>query len=213
MAFFVPKSQEKYGGQAIVTLTAGRYQLSQAVQTQMAANPLFQKLVVDAINAGLERSKPYRVDQQFTLYQRYTRKDVCRLLGWQSDVSSTLYGYRVRDGICPIFVTYAKSDDIDDSIKYADKFLNPDLFLWYTRHNNKLDSKEVRQILQEQTTIHLFVKKSDDEGSDFYYFGEVTVQEAQQETFTAKGKEEPIVKMLLALKQSVQFDKYIEFEK
>lgn len=213
LAFFVPKSQEKYGDQAIVTLTAGRYQLSQAVQTQLAANPLFQQLVVDAINAGLERSKPYRVDQQFTLYQRYTRKDVCRLLGWQSDVSSTLYGYRVRDGICPIFVTYAKSDDIDDSIKYADKFLNPDLFLWYTRHNNKLDSKEVRQILQEQTTIHLFVKKSDDEGSDFYYFGEVTVQEARQETFTAKGKKEPIVRMLLALKQSVQFDKYIEFEK
>ncbi|MGY5340042.1 DUF3427 domain-containing protein [Levilactobacillus spicheri] len=57
------------------------------------------------------------------------------------------------------------------------------------------------------------MKKSDDEGSDFYYFGEVTVQEARQETFTAKGKKEPIVKMLLALKQSVQFDKYIEFEK
>jgi len=212
--FFVANSQKNYGGKPIVTLVDGDYCLSEAFQTQLERNPLFTKLIKDALTAGFLRSGQYQADQQFTLYQRYTRKDVCRLLGWETDTSSTVYGYRVRQGACPIFVTYAKSDEIDDRIKYEDRFINADIFQWYTRHNVKLASnKEVRQILDEPTSMHLFIKRSDDEGSDFYYFGEVTVKDAQQEEFSVNDKVEPIVKMRLQLEHHVQFDMYTRFEK
>ncbi len=77
-----------------------------------------------------------------------------------------------------------------------------------------MTSKEVKAILDEQTTIHLFIKKNDDEGGDSFYFGEVTVQDAQQEDFQVNDtKVEPIVRMLLSLKQPALYEKYSLFEK
>ena len=46
------------------------------------------------------------------LYEKYSRKDVCRLMNWDKDESSTMYGYRIKHNTCPIFVTYEKKDDI-----------------------------------------------------------------------------------------------------
>lgn len=57
------------------------------------------------------------------------------------------------------------------STKYLDEFVNRDVFSWMTRSRLKLDSKEVVAIKNYQKTnlkIHLFIKKSDDEGKDFY---------------------------------------------
>lgn len=213
LAFFTASNQKKYGQSAVVTLQNGTYVLNEQLRQQLTDGSTFMHLVSDAIAAGLLKAKAYQVDQRFTLYQRYTRKDVCRLLGWESDVSSTVYGYRIRQNACPIFVTYAKSDEIDASINYADRFINTAIFQWYTRHNVKLESKEVREILRADTTIHLFIKKNDDEGSDFYYFGEVTVDDYRQEDFQAKDKVEPIVRMQLKLAQPAQYDKYLLFEK
>ncbi|GAA5498662.1 ATP-dependent RNA helicase DeaD [Lactiplantibacillus plajomi] len=213
--FFTTANQKKYGDNSAVISEAGYYRLNSDILAALDSNPWFKRLIEDAISVGLLRAKDchYMTNQRFTLYQRYTRKDVCRLLGWENDVSSTVYGYRIRQQACPIFVTYSKSDEIEDSIKYEDRFINADIFQWYTRHNVKIDSKEVQSILDPTTTIHLFIKKSDDEGSDFYYFGEVTVESYKQETFQAKDKVEPIVKMLLRLKQQARYDKYLLFEK
>ena len=49
--------------------------------------------------------------RRFCVIQKYSREDVCRILGWEKDESSTLYGYKV-DYVakeCPIFVTYDKN--------------------------------------------------------------------------------------------------------
>ena len=219
LAFFatknkqVQKVQESYGGKPIVILLNGNYQLSETFEQQLSDNPFFSELIKDALTAGFMRSNQYQTDRQFTLYQRYTRKDVCRLLGWDVDTSTTLFGYQVRQGICPVFVTYKKSDEIDDSIKYADRFINANVFQWYTRHNVKLDSEPVQQILNGSTTMQLFVKRNDDDGKEFYYFGEVTPEAPQQETVEVKGKREPIVKMYLKLKHRARFDMYTKFEK
>ena len=61
-------------------------------------------------------------ENNLVLYQKYSRKDVCRILNWAKDDSSTVYGYRIKHNTCPIFVTYEKSDDIASSTKYADEF-------------------------------------------------------------------------------------------
>lgn len=143
------------------------YRLNKTLIEQLKSNDWFKRLIMDVLNAGFIKAQAYQQDQQLTLYQRYTRKDVCRLLGWDIDVSSTLYGYRIRQNACPIFVTYAKSEEVEDSINYQDCFINTNLFQWYTRHNVRLESEEVQQMLDEKTNIHLFIKKNDDEGSDF----------------------------------------------
>jgi len=197
----------------VVVASDETYRLNKTLIEQLKSNDWFKRLIMDVLNAGFIKAQAYQQDQQLTLYQRYTRKDVCRLLGWDIDVSSTLYGYRIRQNACPIFVTYAKSEEVEDSINYQDCFINTNLFQWYTRHNVRLESKEVQQMLDEKTNIHLFIKKNDDEGSDFYYFGEVDIKEKYQEEFSIKDKEEPIVRMLLQLQHPARFDKYLLFEK
>jgi len=112
----------------------------------------------------------------FLLYQKYSRKDVCRILNWEKDEASTVYGYRIKNNTCPIFVTYNKNEDISDSTKYEDQFINSQQFSWMTRSRVKMDSKEIIELQNHQKSglrILLFVKKSDSEGSDFYYMGDM----------------------------------------
>ena len=112
----------------------------------------------------------------FMLYEKYSRKDVCRILNWDKDESSTIYGYRIKHNSCPIFVTYDKSDNIPSSTKYKDRFINSTCFSWMTRPKVMLDSSEVIRIMayrKDQMRIPLFIKKSDDEGKDFYYMGDI----------------------------------------
>lgn len=214
LEFFTPANQKKYGNRPVVTLTGGLYQLNPVFRDWLKTNEDFNALVCDALKAGLIRANRYQHDKQFTLYHRYTRKDVCRLIGWSEGWSSIVNGYKVHEGICPIFVTYSKSDDIDASINYEDRFISTDVFEWYSRHPVKITSPEMVQILNDRTTIQLFIKKNDDEGSGLYYFGEVSVADAEQETFRVSDeKVEPIVRMMLRLKEPARYDRYLLFEK
>ncbi|MBQ4524013.1 MAG: DEAD/DEAH box helicase [Lachnospiraceae bacterium] len=153
-------------------------------------------------------------DTNLVLYEKYSRRDVCRLLNWDSDESSTVYGYKIKHNTCVIFVTYNKSDDIATSTKYEDAFINPQLFSWLTRNNVRWDSKEPTAIFNHKEMgidIHLFVKKADGEGRDFYYLGKVEpIKEASKETTIQddKGKKLPIVNIIYRMQQSVREDIY-----
>jgi hypothetical protein len=144
-------------------------------------------------------------------YNKYTRQDVCRLLLWAKDESSTIYGYKLHypTMTCPIFVTYDKdTDKIDSSIDYNDAFVSSSEFAWETRNQVRLDSKEPRAIRGEDPEgpfkTLLFVKKSDDEGSSFYYMGEMAFLSNFETTkHDSKGKELPVVAMRFAMKQCV----------
>lgn len=120
-----------------------------------------------------------------------------------------MYGYKVKYHTCPIFVTYHKSEDVEASVNYGDSFISPEVFHWYTRSRRTTKSEEVRKIIdseKENIDIHLFVKKDDDEGGDFYYLGEVKPdqQSIQNTTMLNKnGQELPVVTMNLMLKESV----------
>ena len=59
--------------------------------------------------------------------------------------------------------------------------------------------------------IHLFTKKDDGEGTDFYYLGEVDIAEESarnEEMPDGKGKYLSVVTMILVLEQPVQYDIY-----
>jgi hypothetical protein len=151
------------------------------------------------------------------LYQKYSRKDVCRLLNWERDDSSTMYGYRIKYNTCPIFVTYEKKEDIASSTRYEDQFVDNQIFSWMTRSKVSYDSPESQQIIHYKENglkMYLFIKKSDGEGTDFYYMGCVTPV-AWEETVIVndKGVRLPIMNFKMKLEHSVRNDIYEYFTK
>lgn len=175
----------------------------------------FAAEIDNLITYGLKRYKDMyseHDEDNLVMYEKYSRKDVCRILNWEKDDSATIFGYRIKHGTCPIFVTYKKKDDISSSTKYEDQFVNPGLFSWMTRSNVKIDSAESQKLinyLENGLKIYLFVKKSDGEGSDFYYMGRVTPEKWQQTTIkNDRGEELPIMNFLMRLENSVREDLY-----
>ena len=175
-------------------------------------NDEFVSYARDAVKCGLEINRIDYGDTDslgFQRYRKYTRADVCRILNWDSDYSSTIYGYRIRNNQCPIFVTYNKSEDISSTIKYVEGFESRSVFDWMTRSNLTLESTEVRNILNAERSgmdVLLFVKKSDSEGSDFYYLGKVTPIASEAKETTIEDK--PIVGIPLRLDEPLSEEIY-----
>lgn len=169
-------------------------------------NPSFKNFLVDSINYSLKTyensfKKEY-YKSGLILYNKYSRKDVCRLLNWELDVSSTVYGYRTNDGATPCFVTYHKSDEIDSTINYNDYFINPSTFAWESRSNRKLESTEIKDVI-ESNRILLFVKKEDGEGTDFYFIGDVSIIPDSIEQSYMPDSKLPVVHFKFHLEQPV----------
>ena len=151
-------------------------------------------------------------EDNLVLYQKYSRRDICRILNWEKDDSSTVYGYRIKHGTCPIFVTYEKKEDISETTKYEDQFVDPQEFSWMTRSRVSLDSRESQELIHANESglrIYLFIKKSDGEGSDFYYMGRVSPVGYKQTTIADNnGKLLPIMNFRLRMEHSVRTDIY-----
>ncbi len=181
-------------------------------------NKEFARLLNDVIEYSLqvyEDNYANRYNEtNLSLYKKYSRKDVCRLLNWNGDESSVVYGYKIKHGTCPIFVTYHKSDDINGSTNYEDEFIDKNTFSWMTKNNRTFESKDVKEILSYKESgldIHLFVKKEDGEGKDFYYLGQVDPilgEEKETKIENDNGKELPIVNIHFRMKDTVQEDIY-----
>lgn len=177
-------------------------------------NVEFRQEVVNLIEFGLKKYRDsYKTHDEygFVLYEKYSRSDVCRLLNWDKDEYSTMYGYKVKHGTCPIFVTYEKKEDIADSTKYPDHFQDESTFIWATRNKRTLESDEVQKILHSERDgllVPLFIKKSDDEGSSFYYMGMVKPIAWEETTINHEGKDLPIVHFTFRMDTEVRSDIY-----
>jgi len=186
----------------------GIYQRSPIFYSQIC-HADFCQAASDLIGLGLLRYVDLysAAKDNLVLYQKYSRKDVCRLLNWEQDDSSTLYGYKIKYGTCPIFVTYDKKDDISESTKYNDKFIDPKNFSWMTRSsgNWRQESDELMKFESTGLKIYLFIKKSDGEGTDFYYMGKIKPITAT-ETINTNGK--PIMNIKFELEHTVRDDIY-----
>lgn len=185
----------------VLTMSPGLLRLMSVEETR--------KLAEDAVACGLRiNSERYHDtdDLGFQRYSKYTRADVCRILNWEKDCSSTMYGYMIRGNTCPIFVTYHKSEDISRSTMYAEGFENGTTFNWMSRSNRTMESDEVRRILGGGLDLLFFVKKSDSEGSDFYYMGRVSPIPGGSEETEIDGK--PVVEIPLSLANPVPEELY-----
>lgn len=178
-------------------------------------NETFYKFLLDNIHYSIDR---YNKDFTFTNYNsgflyyfKYGRKDVCRILNWEVDNSSVMYGYKLsKDSTnCPIFVTYHKNDEISDSTKYEDYFIDNEHFHWMSKSRRKISSNDVQRIINAEKAnilLPLFVKKDDDEGGDFYFIGLLTyIEHSAEETSmeTDKG-------FLSAVKMKFKIDRPVD---
>lgn len=211
LTFFTQNNKKKYGERPIIELDQdGRYLFNDAIRQSLNSNPYFYKLFEDVIESAKVISKRYECDKPLTLYEKYSRKDACKLLNWDADESSTMYGYKPKHGTCPIFVTYHKHDGVESSVDYGDEFLNAELFKWYTRSNRTIASQEVQRVIhadEHGNDIHIFVKKDNDEGTDFYYLGKgfpdkTSVEEDRM--LDKNGKDIPVVHMNMVMEQAVE---------
>jgi superfamily II DNA or RNA helicase/HKD family nuclease len=165
----------------------------------------------------LKKSTNENITNDFILNKRYTRKDVFRILKWdENPVAQNVGGYMIATtkSDCAIFVNYQKDDEISATTKYHDRFASKKEFIWMSKSNRYLNSNDVSTIinqLKNNIRIPLFVKKSNAEGSDFYYLGNVKYNEesaVEKRLPDNNGKFVPVVEMNFTLDQPVEKSLY-----
>ena len=215
LEFFTDAEASKYGAAPIVTTHDGNYELSEKFLAAWNDDLIFNGHVRDVLETGLYLARHrYKWSSELDVGQRYSRKDVCRLLNWKSNQQSTIYGYKVDflSNSCPIFVTYHKGSDVSESTKYEDEFINPSTLTWFTRSRRTLASSEVKAIVENQLPLHVFAKKDDAEGTDFYYLGRATSLDARQTKMAGDGGTElDVVSMTLDLASPIETSLYEYF--
>lgn len=169
-------------------------------------NATFKKFLLDSIDYSIYAfNKNYTkagYKEGFILYNKYGRKDVCRLLNWEKDISSTVYGYRTKHGVTPCFVTYKKSETIGNTINYNDHFINQSTFAWESRSRRRIESNEIKDVINSNRIL-LFVKKEDWEGTDFYFMGDVSIIPDSIEQGYMPQSKHPVVHFKFQLQEPV----------
>ena len=148
----------------------------------------------------------------FILYQKYSRKDVFRILNWnQNPLAQNVGGYLIspQKTNCPIFVNYHKEEHISSTTKYEEGFVNNSEFEWMSKSRRTLKSNDVITIrnYREGIRLPLFIKKSNGESNDFYYMGDVTPIDDSFEEATLvddDGKNVSVVKVKFRMKHPVE---------
>ena len=181
--FYTQNDKKKYSGIKYV-----EYKNKEIIRTKefesLIESDVYVAELMDCLEYGMKRAtlKPEEkiINDNLVLYRKYSRKDVCKLLNWKSDCSSTVYGYKTETSTpeytCPIFVTYEKAEDISETTKYDDVFIDNTRFSWMSRSRRTSKADEVAALIDQPNNnikIMLFVKKNDGEGSDFYYMGKM----------------------------------------
>ncbi|HFI0304644.1 TPA: DUF3427 domain-containing protein [Streptococcus suis] len=210
LSFLKAQEQKKYGTDALVAFDGELYRLNEEIQESLVNNTKFIQLFLDVIETGILKSKDY--PETFTLGQKYTRRDVLKLMNVSKDEPPlNIGGYKIdkETNSCPIFITYHKSDDISDTIKYEDELLNESTLKWFSKNKRTLDSNDVSTIInsnENELRLELFVIKDDSEGGEFYYLGPLRYVENSASEVMKNG--DYVVQMLFKLDSPVEANLY-----
>ncbi|WP_368645554.1 DEAD/DEAH box helicase [Alkalibacterium putridalgicola] len=212
-SYFSNETKKMYGENGFIHVTDNEISLSDDLK-KVLLNDYLKLLLTDVIETGLLNTEEFETDKPLTLYQKYKRKDVLRLLNWEKQMNAQIVGgYIAKDGEFVIFVTLEKGETFAGALMaYEDELLDSSTMKWFTKSPRTLKSPEVEKLKDPLNwTYRLFVKKSDDEGSDFYYLGKVEpVQSSLKEIkkHTQEGKEKSVVTLDLKLKQPIENSLY-----
>lgn len=209
LEFYTGGQKKTYDGAELISVDKSQMiQLSPAFQ-QALENSYFRKLLEDLLAASFYKSEDFATDKALTCYAKYRRRDVLRMLNWHEQmVDQNIGGYTYKDGKFIIFITLQKGEDFKGAqMAYEDELIDEATMRWFTKSPRTLASPEVKALQDAKNwTIHLFVKKSDDEGKEFYYLGEATpIQDTikQLSKPTQEGKAQNVVEMDLRLAEAV----------
>ena len=179
-------------------------------------NTQFKEYIQDLIDVCIEKNKSLRNKKKdtfgFIMYEKYSRRDVCQLLNHIKDDASTMYGMKQLNKNTCIFVTYHKADGIngaeylDGKPNYSDSFMDSQTFMWNSKIGNGPESKYMKEFTSGETK-RLFVKKSDGEGTNFYYMGTFEIDNIKGTTKkNNKGVLQPICDVTLKMNESIRED-------
>ncbi len=175
----------------------GRYNNKKILENDGSVSEAFKKCLSDKlfvleinkiINYAKQVNKKkysntYR-DTDLVLYNRYTRKDVCRLLNWNQNENGLNIGGYKYDGVSntmAVYVTYNKDIEITKAeLMYEDEFIDPKKIICISKNDRSLSSPEIIRLksqCENGLKVHLFVNKVKGE-TDFYYLGEIEYSEA-----------------------------------
>lgn len=212
-------SANKIYGLDIIQIENGNFVFSSTFLSYLEQES-FKKFLLDSTEYSIYEFDrlfdPEGWQNGFVLYRKYSRKDVFRILNVsENPVAQNVGGYLVSpdNSHCPIFVTYHKEENISESTKYEDQFVNNKEFEWMSKSNRTLESNDVQSILGKKGNIRLplFIKKNNDEGVDFYYMGDVSPILGKAEPTTMmndNGKKIPVVKIHFILSNPVSANMY-----
>ena len=186
---------------SLVDVEGDTLQLSYAMRDAYSTSQGFRQSVDDLLETGRALTeRRYRTDRPFTPGMQYTRPDAAHLLGWPRAVGSTIYGVKtdLELGVCAIFITLDKSDEVAASTAYKDQLLDRSTMRWFTKSKRTMASRDVAPIVGNSVDLHVFVKKDDADGGDHYYLGQATAHDATETTMPGtQGEPLPVVTMLL----------------
>ncbi|NLJ17569.1 DUF3427 domain-containing protein [Globicatella sulfidifaciens] len=132
LEFFVKTDIKKYGSIPIIDFSDYKVSFNSKIYKSIMTNSVFKDHIQQVIYlAKLNYANKYTntiKSSNMVLFEKYTKKDMCRLFNWDNDEKGTVYGYRFKHNTFPIYVTYHKKEDISDSINYKDYFINPQIF-------------------------------------------------------------------------------------
>lgn len=187
--------------------------------SQLLKNPDFNAILMELVDFGIERyranySERYQ-DTNLVLYQKYTYEDACRLLNWENnEVPLNIGGYKLdkKTKTFPIFINYDKADDISDTMKYEDHFINNSTLIAISKSGRTLDSEDVQNFLKAKERgidVHLFVRKNKDDkiSKEFYYLGRV-IASGDAQVFTMPNTDKTAVEIEWILNTPVREDIY-----
>ena len=204
LSFLKAQEIKKYGDTPLLICDNLEYSLEEKF-IKLLKRIEFRQAIVDILQAGLIKTLDY--PDIFTIGQKYSRRDVAKLLNWAKDEPPlNIGGYKIdkETNTCPIFITYNKNDEISDTIKYKDELLNETTLKWFSKNKRTLESPDVKTILNSLTNgldLSLFIIKDDAEGGDFYYLGSLTLIPSSVEEMlrTLEKGDESIVTMQFKL--------------
>lgn len=213
LEFFTASTAKIYANHAFINYDDNSIQLTRLFRKALD-NAYFEKLLLDVLDTGLIKSEAFSSDTALTRYQKYKRKDVLRLLCWEEQmVDQNIGGYTAKNGEFVIFITLEKGEEFSGALMaYEDELIDSTTLKWFTKSPRTLNSPEVKK-LQDPTNwnFKVFAKKSDDEGTDFYYLGEckpVLESIIELEKPIQDGTKKSVVEMLLKFDEPLENSLY-----
>lgn len=213
LSFYSGSAAALYKQQAFIERIETEVSLS-SVFKEATNNDYFVHLMKDVLETGQLKSKEYASNEPLTRYQKYKRKDVLRLLNWEKQmVDQNVGGYTSSKDEFVIFVTLKKGENFSGAqMAYEDELIDYSTMKWFTKSPRTMTSPEVQKLKEaEKWHIRVFAKKSDNEGTEFYYLGEVKpVQDSiiELEKPLQNGEKKKVVEMFLKFLEPIDVNLY-----